>query len=151
MATAIAEVMQVVATRRTADGVRMGDEIETIRKEGPFTQQQVADRLQMSLQGYLGYRKGYQRVTRNTIQKWANALDVPLVELARRLEISLLAEPDASGLRQQLAALLPDASAAEMERTVRELAQLPPHLREKWFEMQRWVLNGLRTDSQTQS
>lgn len=137
MAIAVAEVMAVVASRKTEDGVRMGLELEVIRRERDLTQQQVADRLPMTLEGYRNYAKGYGRVNRNTLPKWAKALDLPAAELARRLGIELISEPDASGLRQELAALLPDADAAELDDLARRLATLPPSDR-------RQVLDGWR-------
>lgn len=135
MAIALAEV--IVASRRTDEGMRMGEQIEAIRKEGPFTQQQVADRLGLKLASYLGYRRGYTKITPNNIQQWANALDYPVVKLANRLGIPLPAQADASGLRQELAALLPDASAADLDGYVRDLASLP-------ISDQRQILDGLR-------
>lgn len=113
----------------------MGEVIETIRREGPYTQVQVAERLGLSLQGYLGYRRGYHKITPNTVKKWAQALDVPVVELAQRLGIELFGDIDASGLREQLAVLLPDASAAQLDELARRLALLKP-------EDQRQVLEG---------
>lgn len=146
MAIAIAEVL--VASKKTADGIRMGDEIEAIRKEGPFTQQQVADRLGLKLATYLSYRRGYILVTANTLKKWANALDVPAAELAQRLGIDhCLLGADASSLRRELAAVLPDASAAQMEATVRELAKLPPHLRDQWMQMARINMRGIQDEA----
>lgn len=140
MAIAWAEVMSVPVSEkpeRTPEGIRMGNEIEAIRKEGPFTQQQVADRLDLRLSTYLGYRRGYTMVTRNTLPKWAHALNYPLVQLAERLGIDLLSDVDASGLRQELAVLLPDAEAAELDELARDLATLPPFDR-------RQVLDGWR-------
>lgn len=142
MAIALAEVTRTVASRRTDEGIRMGEELEAIRKEGPYTQQEVADRLGMSLQGYLGYRRGYQRVTPNTVRKWADALEVPVSELARRLGISLFTDMDASGLRQELAAILPDADAAELDDLSRRLSTLPPSDRRQILEMWRDHLDG---------
>jgi len=133
VAVALAEV--VVASRRSEEGIRMGEVIETIRREGPYTQQQVADRLGLSLQGYLGYRRGYQLVTPNTVKKWAQALDVAVVEFAQRLGIELFGDTDASGLREQLAVLLPDASATQLDELARRLALLKP-------DDQRQVLEG---------
>ena len=146
MVVALAEVL--VASRRTDEGMRMGDEIEAIRKEGAFTQQQVAGRLGLSLQTYLGYRRGYHKITPNTLKKWANALDVPAAELAARLGIDhFLLDADASSLRRELAALLPDAGAAQMEATVRELAKLPPHLRDQWMQMARINMRGIQDEA----
>lgn len=146
MAVALAEVL--VASRKTDEGMRMGDEIEAIRKEGPFTQQVVAARLGLSLATYLGYRRGYHRVTPNTLKKWAHALDIPAAELAKRLGIDLcLTGADASSLRRELAALLPDAGAAQMEATVRELAKLPPHLRDQWMQMARINMRGIQDEA----
>lgn len=149
MVIALAGVAEVtVASKRTEEGMRMGDEIEAIRKEGPFTQQQVADRLGLKLATYLSYRRGYIQVTPNTLKKWANALDVPAAELAHRLGIELcLTIADASALRRELATLLPDAGAAQMEATVRELAKLPPHLRDQWMQMARINMRGIQADA----
>jgi transcriptional regulator with XRE-family HTH domain len=124
VALALAEV--VVASRRTEEGVRMGEEIESLRKEAGFTQKEVADRLGLALQTYLGYRRGYMRVSPNNLRKWAQALNHPVAEVASRLEVDLLTEAAASGLRQELAALLPDADAAELDDLTRRLATLPP-------------------------
>lgn len=145
MAIAIAEV--TVPPRRTPEGIRMGEEIEAIRKEGPFTQQQIADRLGMSLQGYLNYRRGYGKLTRNTLPKWAKALDVPIAELATRLGIDLLVDayPDATKLRQELAALMPDADAVEVDDMVRQLAPLPASERRQILEGWRDYLTGRLT------
>lgn len=134
MAVALAEVM-VATDRRTEEGIRMGEEIEAIRKEGPYTQKQVAERLGLSLQGYLGYRRGYTLVTPNSLRKWAKALNVPVRDLARRLDVDVVGEPDATGLRQQLAALLPDASAEQLDRIAHRLTLLSP-------EDQRQILEG---------
>lgn len=136
MAIAVAEV--TMPPRRTPEGIRMGEEIEAIRREGPFTQQQIADRLEMSLQGYLNYRRGYGKLTRNTLPKWAKALDVPITALARRLRIDLLidADPEAPALRRELAALIPDADAAELDDIFRRLSALPPSDR-------RQIIDGL--------
>lgn len=135
MAVALAEV--IVASRRTDEGIRMGEEIEAIRKEGPFTQQQVADRLGLSLPTYLHYRRGYTKISPNNIKRWADALDYPVVKLAARLGILLPATSDAVGLRQELTALFPDASARELDGYVRDLATLPP-------ADQRDIMDGLR-------
>lgn len=83
MAIAVAEV--AVGPRRTTEGIRMGEELEVVRRERGLTQQELADRLGMTLQGYLNYRRGYGRVNRNTLPKWARALDMPIPELAERL------------------------------------------------------------------
>ncbi len=147
MAVAIAEVMRPVASRKTEAGIRLGAELEKLRGERGLTQKQVSERLGMSEEGYRNYVKGYGRITRHTLPRWAAAFDTPIPEMAARIGLGLLTETNASGLREQLAALLPDASAVQMETTVRELAKLPPHLREKWFEMQRWVMTGLRSDT----
>lgn len=137
MAVAVAEVVAAVASRKTDEGVRMGLELEALRRERGLTQQEVADRLPMSLEGYRNYAKGYGRISRNTLPKWARALDIPAPELAKRLGIELLAEPDASALRQQLATLLPDANAAELDDLARKLATLSP------FD-QKQILDGWR-------
>lgn len=137
-----------VVSGRTEEGMRMGDEIDAIRKEGPFTQQQVADRLGLKLATYLSYRRGYIQVTPNTLKKWANALDVPAAELAQRLGIDhCLLGADASSLRRELAAILPDAGAAQMEDTVRELAKLPTHLRDQWMQMARINMRGIQDEA----
>ena len=85
MALAVAEVVKSVASRKTEDGVRMGLELERVRREQDLTQQQLAERLPMTVEGYRNYAKGYGRVTRNTLPKWAKALNVPIADLARRL------------------------------------------------------------------
>lgn len=102
MAVALAEVGAAVASRKTDEGVRMGAILESLRREQGLTQQELAARLPMSLEGYRNYAKGYGRISRNTLPKWARALNIPAPELAKRLGIELLAEPDASALRQQL-------------------------------------------------
>lgn len=126
MAIAIAEV--AVASRKTADGVRMGGELEAIRHESGFTQQEVAERLGLALSTYLSYRRGYLRITPtpSALKKWAHALGISVADLASRLQIDLLTETEAQGLRQELAQLLPDADAAELEDLTRRLATLPP-------------------------
>ncbi len=121
VAIAVAEVV-VAAPRRSPESLQMGEGLEVIRRERGLTQQEVAERLGMSLQGYLNYRKGYGRVNRDTLPRWASALDTPIPELARRLGIELLVESDASGLRQELAAILPDADAAELDDLTRRLS-----------------------------
>ena len=126
MAVALAEVGAVVASRKTDEGVRMGAILESLRREQGLTQQELAARLPMSLEGYRNYAKGYGRISRNTLPKWASALNIPVPELAQRLGIALLTEPDASALRQQLATLLPDANAAELDDLARKLATLSP-------------------------
>lgn len=145
MAIAVAEV--IVPPRRTPEGIKMGEEIEAIRREGSFTQQQVADRLGMSLQGYLNYRRGYGKLTRNTLPKWAKALDVPIADLARRLSIDLLtdAEPDAPALRRELAVLMPDADAAELDDMARQIAPLPASERRQILDGWRDYLTGRLT------
>lgn len=145
MAIAVAEV--IVPPRRTPEGIVMGEEIEAVRKEGPFTQQQVADRLGMSLQGYLNYRRGYGKLTRNTLPKWAKALDVPITDLARRLGIDLLtdADPEATALRRELAALMPDADAAEIDDMTRRVAKLPASERRQVIDGWRDYLTGRLT------
>lgn len=142
MAVAIFEVVSVVADRRTEEGRRMGDEIEAIRKEGRFTQVQLAERLGLSLQGYLGYRRGYTQVTPNTLRKWADALVVPVAELAQRLRIDLIGDVEAAGLHQQLAAILPDADATELDDLARRLGTLPPEDRRQVLEGWRDHLTG---------
>jgi transcriptional regulator with XRE-family HTH domain len=144
VAIAVAEVAVAVAPRRTEEGVRMGEELEAIRRDRSLTQQQLADRLGMSLQGYLNYRKGYGRVTRNTLPKWAKAFGVTVADLASRLKIDLLAEPDASSLRQQVAALMPDADAADVDDLVRRLATLPDSDRKQVLDGWRDHLTGRR-------
>lgn len=142
MAVAYVEVVEVVASRRSPEGIRMGEILEEIRREGPYTQLEIAARLGMSLPGYLGYRRGYQRVTPNTLRKWAEALGVPVAELAKRLGIGLLTDADASGLRQELAAILPDADAAELDDLARQLGTLPPADRKQVLDGWRDHLTG---------
>jgi transcriptional regulator with XRE-family HTH domain len=124
MAIAVAEVR--VAARKTERGIEMGLTLEAIRKERGFKQVQVAEALGMSLEGYRNYAKGYGRIRQEALPRWSRALDMPIPELAHRLSLDLLGEPDASGLREQITALLPDADAATTETLIREVALLPP-------------------------
>lgn len=125
MATAIAEAVRVVVTRKTDDGVRMGEEIESVRRESGFTQQEVADRLGMSLQGYLGYRKGYSKVNQRNLKQWAKALDMAPDKLAERLGIDIVMSPRAGDLRQALTGALGPDKAEILEDVVDEIKEWP--------------------------
>jgi transcriptional regulator with XRE-family HTH domain len=135
VAVALAEARST--NRKTDESVRLGVELERIRRDRGLTQLELAERLGMSVEGYRNYAKGYGRVTRDKLPRWARALEMPIPELARRLGISLLTEPDASGLRQELVTLLPEATADGAERLVRDLAELAPN-------EQRQVLDTVR-------
>lgn len=153
MAVAIAEVATVVATRRaTPEGIKLGKELEKLRLEKlaadrQWTQKYVADRLGMSEEGYRNYVKGTGRITRHTLPKWANAFDVSIPDLAGRLGIDLLtdADPDAPALRRELAALMPDADAAEIDDMTRRVAALPASERRQVIDGWRDYLTGRLT------
>lgn len=125
MAVAIAEVTRVVASRKTPEGERIAEILEELRRERALTQKQLAKRLSMTEEGYRNYVKGAGRITRHTLPRWANALEMTIADLASRLEIDLLTETEAQGLRQELVKLLPDADAAELDDLTRRLATLP--------------------------
>lgn len=125
MAVAIAEVSVPVTRVKTQRGIDLGIELERLRRERGWSQKALADRLGMSEEGYRNYAKGYGRITRDTLPRWAKAFEMTLADLASQLKIDLLAEPDASSLRQQVSALMPDADAAEVDDLVRRLATLP--------------------------
>lgn len=146
MAVAIAEVLAPVASRaKTQRGIALGLELEALRRERGLTQKQLADLLDMSEEGYRNYAKGYGRITRDTLPRWSKAYGMTIADLASRLKIDLLAEPDASNLRQQVAALMPDAEAAEVDDLVRRLATLPDPDRKQVLDGWRDHLTGRLT------
>lgn len=139
---AVAEVSRIVPSRKTEEGVQMGEELERIRLERGMTQQDVADRLGMSLQGYLGYRKGYIRVTQKNLARWATAFGVPPAKLAERLRIELVVAESPGTLREQLAALFGPDAGEEVERLVREMAGMPEHDRRQLIEFWKYQMKG---------
>lgn len=146
MAVAIAEVAAPVASRvKTQRGIELGIELEKLRRERGWSQKALADRLVMSEEGYRNYAKGYGRITRDTLPRWANAFEMTVADLASCLKIDLLAEPDASSLRQQVAALMPDADAGEVDDLVRRLATLPDLDRKQVLDGWRDHLTGRLT------
>lgn len=126
MAIAVAEVVRGVAARKTDSGTRMGEELEKVRRERNLTQQQLATRLGMSLQGYLGYRKGYSKVTEKSLVRWATAFGLPATKLAKRLGIELVLSDCPGDLRGQLTALFGSEQADDLEQFLRDTAELPP-------------------------
>lgn len=141
MAIAIAEVSAPVASRpKTQRGIELGEELERLRRERAWSQKHLAERLEMSEEGYRNYAKGYGRITRDTLPRWAKAFEMTVADLASRLKIDLLAEPDASSLRQQVAALMPDADAAERARAwaqgdVEPAVLLLGHWLDRWLAL----------------
>lgn len=146
MAVALVEVLAPVASRpKTQRGIELGTELEQLRREREWSQKHLAERLGMSEEGYRNYAKGYGRITRDTLPRWSRAFEMTVADLASRLKIDLLAEPDASNLRQQVAALMPDAEAAEVDDLVRRLATLPDIDRKQVLDGWRDHLTGRLT------
>ncbi len=143
MAIALAGVVSVMAPRKSAkteDGVRMGNEIEAMRKEAGLTQQDLADRLEMTLQGYLNYRKGYGRVSPNSVTRWANALKVSPSQLADRLRIELPVRNDPSTLLTALSEAVSADKAAILGDVVQEIQDWPE-------TEQRFIIELFRTQT----
>lgn len=152
MAIAVAEVMRGVASKKTAEGVRMGNELEKVRIERGLTQQDVADRLVMSLQGYLGYRKGYSKVTQKSLIRWATALGMPPARLAKRLGIELVVCESPDDLRGQLAALFGPDRGDEYARLLQDTADLSPEAHADVLNVARSYFTGrYRTERPDQS
>jgi len=117
-AVVVAYAEVTLVSGKTADGVRMGEAIEAIRRERGLTQQQVADALGLKLSTYLSYRRGYIQIrpTPAILQKWAGALDISVVSFARRLQIPLLTDEsfdrDGTGADGQSSGLEAEISAS---------------------------------------
>lgn len=99
-----------------------------------MTQKSLAEALGMTEDGYRNYVKGTGRITRHTLPKWAKAFNMPIPELAARLGIPLLVEAGASGLREKLAELLPEASAEQLDKVAHRLALLSPEDQQQVLE-----------------
>lgn len=143
MALAIAEVTRVVASRsKTSEGMRHGQVLESLRRARGLTQAQLAEALGMSEEGYRNYAKGYLKITHDKLPRFSGPLGVPIPELADSLGINLVGDADASGLRQELAAILPDADATTLDDITHDLVKLPPSDRRQILQTWRDHLDG---------
>lgn len=133
MAVAISEVILLPSRpqhRRSPD-LQYGARVASLRHDANLTQEQIAARLDLSKDGYRMYEKGYSRVRSDDVEKWARALNMPIPEVASRLEIPLYTvSPDTSDLRQLVATTLGPDNAEMVEAAVQLLAEKPIRDRE---------------------
>ena len=136
-----------MTSRKSAEGARRGRQLADLRRERGLTQARLAERLDLSVEGYRMYEKGYTRVRADNLPRWARALNMPVPALAARLEIPLGVDPDASALAREVGALLGPDEADEIDAIVRELEPLPPAARRRALDMMRVSVRLVTTDA----
>lgn len=134
-------VAEMTLAARTPEGLRIAAVFKQLREDASLTQEQVAERAGLTLAGYRPYEQGKRQMRTEQIEVFAKAFGVSRSILAERLR---LADPDAGDMsvRQQLAELIPDADAIELDAMVHQLATLPPSDRRQILEMWRDHLSG---------
>lgn len=133
MAICLAELD--LPSRVTPEGQRIAQVFKELRSEARLTQEEAAERAGLTLAGYRPYEQGKRQLRTEQFKTFADAFGVPTSVLADRLRLTP-AEPGGD-LRHELATLLPDVDAAELDDLTRRLATLPPADR-------RQVLDGWR-------
>ena len=61
----------------------LGRRIQELRREAGYTQERMAERVEMLASNYARIEQGRQNVTVDTLVRVARALDVPIIELFR--------------------------------------------------------------------
>jgi transcriptional regulator with XRE-family HTH domain len=76
--------MQEVVPKSAKDALRaLGRRIQELRREAGYTQERMAERVEMLAPNYARIEQGRQNVTVDTLVRVARALDVPIIELFR--------------------------------------------------------------------
>lgn len=119
-------VMVLVAPRRKTPlpaNASMGARLKALRERRGLIQSEVAERLGISYKTVSAYENDRAVLGSDDFPKWSEALGVSVAELTSSLGLGL---PAGSGhLRMELAALYGPDSGEEVERILRELADLP--------------------------
>lgn len=127
-----------VSGRRSEEMIRRGALLRALRQEVGRSPAEVAQFVDLSVEGYRMYEKGYVRIRQEFLPKLALALDMQVGAVARRLEMPMLHEVEkGTSLFVQVAAILGPEKADMVEQIVSELADLPD-------SDQRLILEGIR-------
>lgn len=96
----------------------MGKRIQEIRKKKGFTQEQVAEKMDISSKYLSSIERGKENMTLNTILSLSDALDVPLNDFTNMLEI------EETGNRRKLVDELLDGASDEQLKLVYKLLKV---------------------------
>lgn len=154
MAIAVLELSLSKPTpdKTSPEGALFAGLIKEIRRERRLTQQQVADNWDLTVDGYRPWERGERRQLRTSqIKSLAAALTIPEADLMARLrEKGIL--PDEGdcrpSLRAQLADLFGPDSADEVDKLVRELAEMPESDRQQLLATIRYQIAGYHVSHQ---
>lgn len=136
-------VMVLVPTRRdppsAADFAR-GQKLQALRLRVGKTQRQVANALGISFKTVSAYENGRADLGAEDFEEWARALGVSVAELTSSLGFGLPAETGCLG--RDLAALFGPDAGDEVERLMREMADLPDDERRQIIRAIRYQIAG---------
>lgn len=132
-------VFEVLVTgRRSEEMIRRGAALRELRQETGRSAAEVARFVDLSVEGYRMYEKGYVKIRQEWLPKLSQAFGLPVAVVSRRLDLPLFTESvPALDLAESVAAVLGPEHGKMLDQIVAELAGLPD-------SDQRMILEGIQ-------
>lgn len=134
-----------MSTRKSPESADVGERLRRVRNERGLTAREVAVGMGLtSPDGYRQYEKGNIVNWPVALLRLARGLRMDAQDLADRLQIPF--DPQLAELESRIRPHFEPERADQVEQILRTLATLPPHLQDRWIEMMRVSMLGMRAE-----